>query len=184
MNTLARLGAQTRIAELIAEIDSLLAAFPGLGEAPARLAKAADFFLTDGRIELLDTTTSAPSSRRRGGRGLSAHQRCAGSPIAGSRWRGGTPARERRAVSVGDHLGRCTSSASRSAGEGCNKWITAGCPVGPVAVLPLLPGTAAGLPPAGAAISVTGRSRSSRCWCCATSSRSSGVRPVDPRSRP
>jgi hypothetical protein len=40
MNALARLGAQTRIAQLIAEIDSLLEAFPGLGKAPARVAKA------------------------------------------------------------------------------------------------------------------------------------------------
>jgi hypothetical protein len=39
MNALARLGAQTRIAELIAEIESLMEAFPGLGKASARMAK-------------------------------------------------------------------------------------------------------------------------------------------------
>jgi hypothetical protein len=36
MNDLARLGAQTRIAELIAEIDYLVKAFPGIEKGPAR----------------------------------------------------------------------------------------------------------------------------------------------------
>jgi hypothetical protein len=39
ISALARLGAQMRIAELIAEIESLVHAFPGLGKAPARIAK-------------------------------------------------------------------------------------------------------------------------------------------------
>ena len=38
MKALARIGAQARIAELVAEIDALLAAFPDLGKAPARAA--------------------------------------------------------------------------------------------------------------------------------------------------
>ena len=38
ISALARLGAQMRIAELIAEIESLVDAFPGLGKAPARTA--------------------------------------------------------------------------------------------------------------------------------------------------
>ena len=38
MNVLARLGAQTRIRELIAEIESLAEAFPGLAKAPAHVA--------------------------------------------------------------------------------------------------------------------------------------------------
>ena len=42
INALARLGAQTRINELIAEIESLVEAFPGLGKAPARTARAAE----------------------------------------------------------------------------------------------------------------------------------------------
>jgi hypothetical protein len=36
MNDLARLGAQTRIADLIAEIDYLVKAFPGIQKGPAR----------------------------------------------------------------------------------------------------------------------------------------------------
>jgi hypothetical protein len=40
-NGLARLGAQIRIAELIAEVESLLEAFPGIGKAPAQLARTA-----------------------------------------------------------------------------------------------------------------------------------------------
>ena len=42
MNALARLGAQTRIAELTAEIESLVEAFPGLGEASPRTANPAE----------------------------------------------------------------------------------------------------------------------------------------------
>ena len=38
MNALARLGAQTRITELIAEIESLVQAFPDLGKAPTHSA--------------------------------------------------------------------------------------------------------------------------------------------------
>jgi hypothetical protein len=38
MKDLARLGAQARIAELIAEIESLMEAFPGIGKAPAHIA--------------------------------------------------------------------------------------------------------------------------------------------------
>jgi hypothetical protein len=41
-NALARLGAQIRINELIAEIESLVEAFPGLGKAPARTSRAAE----------------------------------------------------------------------------------------------------------------------------------------------
>ena len=40
MHALAQLGAQIRIAELIAEVESLIEAFPGIGKAPARLAKS------------------------------------------------------------------------------------------------------------------------------------------------
>jgi len=36
LKALARLGAQARIAELIAEIDAILKAFPNLGKAAAR----------------------------------------------------------------------------------------------------------------------------------------------------
>jgi hypothetical protein len=39
INDLARLGAQTRIAELIAEIDYLVKAFPGIEKGPARPAR-------------------------------------------------------------------------------------------------------------------------------------------------
>jgi hypothetical protein len=42
INALARLGAQSRINELIAEIESLVETFPGLGKAPARTARAAE----------------------------------------------------------------------------------------------------------------------------------------------
>jgi len=38
MKDLARRGAQSRLAELVAEMDSILEAFPGLGRAPARPA--------------------------------------------------------------------------------------------------------------------------------------------------
>ena len=38
MKALARLGAQVRIAALVAEIDALLGAFPDLGKSPARAA--------------------------------------------------------------------------------------------------------------------------------------------------
>lgn len=38
MKDLARLGAKARIAELIAEIESLIEAFPGIGKTPARAA--------------------------------------------------------------------------------------------------------------------------------------------------
>jgi hypothetical protein len=41
MHALARLGAQTRIAELVEEIDALLEAFPDLGQEPARPVAAA-----------------------------------------------------------------------------------------------------------------------------------------------
>jgi hypothetical protein len=38
MKALARLGAQARVAELVAEIEALLGAFPTLGQAPAHAA--------------------------------------------------------------------------------------------------------------------------------------------------
>jgi hypothetical protein len=38
MKDLARRGAQSRLAELVAEMDSILGAFPDLGKAPARPA--------------------------------------------------------------------------------------------------------------------------------------------------
>ena len=53
INALARLGAQIRINELIAEIETLVEAFPGLGKAPARTAKAAE------------SAAPAPRKRRR-----------------------------------------------------------------------------------------------------------------------
>lgn len=40
LKSLARLGAQVRLAELIAEVDAVLAAFPELGQAPTRPAEA------------------------------------------------------------------------------------------------------------------------------------------------
>ena len=39
MKALARLGAQARVAELVAEIDALLRGFPDLGRAPTRAAR-------------------------------------------------------------------------------------------------------------------------------------------------
>ena len=36
MKALARVGARTRLAELVAEMDAILEAFPDLGKAPAR----------------------------------------------------------------------------------------------------------------------------------------------------
>ena len=41
MKALARLGAQARVAELVAEIEALLGAFPALGQAPAHAARPA-----------------------------------------------------------------------------------------------------------------------------------------------
>jgi hypothetical protein len=40
MRDLARRGAQARLAELVAEMDAILGAFPDLGKAPARPAEA------------------------------------------------------------------------------------------------------------------------------------------------
>jgi hypothetical protein len=40
MKNLARRGAQARLAELVAEMDAILGAFPDLGKAPARPAEA------------------------------------------------------------------------------------------------------------------------------------------------
>ena len=40
MKDLARRGAQARLAELVAEMDAILGAFPDLGKAPARPAEA------------------------------------------------------------------------------------------------------------------------------------------------
>jgi hypothetical protein len=39
LKSLARLGAETRLAELIAEVDAILAAFPDLGSTVARRRK-------------------------------------------------------------------------------------------------------------------------------------------------
>jgi hypothetical protein len=41
LHGLVRLGAQTRLAELIAEVDAVLAAFPDLGQIPARAGRPA-----------------------------------------------------------------------------------------------------------------------------------------------
>jgi hypothetical protein len=56
MKALARLGAQVRIAALVAEIDALLGAFPDLGKSPARAAS---------------TPAEARSGRRRKGNKMS-----------------------------------------------------------------------------------------------------------------
>jgi len=40
MKDLARRGAQARLVELVAEMDSILGAFPDLGKAPARPTEA------------------------------------------------------------------------------------------------------------------------------------------------
>jgi hypothetical protein len=53
VSALTRLGAEIRIAELIAEIESLVDAFPGLGKVPIRIAKP------------LESKQSAPRTRRK-----------------------------------------------------------------------------------------------------------------------
>ncbi len=49
LHRLARLGAQVRLAELIAEIDAILAAFPDLGSMPARPKASGSEVLTKGK---------------------------------------------------------------------------------------------------------------------------------------
>jgi hypothetical protein len=53
LKDLARRGAQSRLAELVAEMDSILEAFPDLGRAPARPAGAAG---TAGRRKVSEET--------------------------------------------------------------------------------------------------------------------------------
>jgi hypothetical protein len=68
MKDLARRGAQSRLAELVAEMDSILEAFPGLGRAPARPAAA-----SKGRRRKLSEETKAKMraswARRKAGAG-------------------------------------------------------------------------------------------------------------------
>jgi hypothetical protein len=102
MQALARLGAQTQIAQLVAEIDALLKAFPDLGREPARPATATE-------------TTARKRGRARGNASASIEA----PPAKRKRKRKPMPAAARKAVRkpMASYLGQRRESAAAPATE-------------------------------------------------------------------